>query len=190
MTRWTQPLLLTASVLLSLPSSGAAHPANHYAIHANKRQDAPPAEVTPVPRITEAPVAEEATPTDTYTGPYPCVNFGGPRVATPHCQCSTTTAGQQFVTEVPLVDGQCSSYHEYPGEIPVDELNKWRTINCESEGVTDHTQYGPDRWKNVDASDAWNAVVEGWNVNITSGREQKNFANNVSSCWKRCLDSN
>ncbi|KAF5555449.1 hypothetical protein FPHYL_8238 [Fusarium phyllophilum] len=108
MARWTQPLLLTTSVLLSLSSTGIAHPANNHAIHpkhveippvlppnAFKHQDAPATEITPVPE--------------------------------------------------------------------------------------DHTLYGPDRWKNVDAGDAWSAVIEGWKMNITGGREQKHFSNNVSN---------
>ncbi|OBS28289.1 hypothetical protein FPOA_02230 [Fusarium poae] len=57
------------------------------------------------------------TTSDTYTGPYPCVNFGGPRVETPHCQCSTTTAGQVFVTTAALISGQCHYYHEYPSPV-------------------------------------------------------------------------
>jgi hypothetical protein len=61
--------------------------------------------------------APDTTETDTYTGPYPCVNFGGPRVETPHCQCSTTTAGQVFVTTAALISGQCHYYHEYPSPV-------------------------------------------------------------------------
>ncbi|RGP73578.1 hypothetical protein FLONG3_6315 [Fusarium longipes] len=57
------------------------------------------------------------TTADTYTGPYPCNVFGGPRVETPHCQCSTTTAGQTFITTAALISGQCSDYHEYPSPI-------------------------------------------------------------------------
>ncbi|SPJ78516.1 uncharacterized protein FTOL_06905 [Fusarium torulosum] len=67
--------------------------------------------------ITTTSAAGTTTETDTYTGPYPCVNFGGPRVETPHCQCSTTTAGQTFVTTAALISGQCHYYHEYPSPV-------------------------------------------------------------------------
>jgi hypothetical protein len=67
--------------------------------------------------ITTTSAPDTTTETDTYTGPYPCVNFGGPRVETPHCQCSTTTAGQTFVTTAALISGQCHYYHEYPSPV-------------------------------------------------------------------------
>jgi hypothetical protein len=146
MGRWAQPLLLTASVLLSLPSTSTAHPANHHPIHAKaagspsiihpiayKRQDDPQPEITPLPVVKEV---EAAEPTAT-------VPFEAP--------------------------------------IAAEDPNDWRSVNCESDGVKDHTQYGPDRWRNVDAGDAWNAVIEGWKMNLTSGRQEKNFANNVST---------
>ncbi|KAM0354256.1 hypothetical protein ACHAPU_001300 [Fusarium lateritium] len=146
MGRWAQPLLLTASVLLSLPSTGTAHPANHHAIHANaarvppvlppnayKRQDEPQPEITPEP-VRKA--VETSAPQST-------VPFEAP--------------------------------------IPAEDPNDWRSIDCANEGVSDHTKYGPDRWQQVDASDAWNAVIEGWKANLTSGRQEKNFANNVSN---------
>ncbi|KAF5023111.1 hypothetical protein F66182_4868, partial [Fusarium sp. NRRL 66182] len=60
---------------------------------------------------TSAP--ETTTTDDSFKGPYPCVNFGGPRVATPYCQCSTTTAGQTFITSAPHISGRCD-YTENP----------------------------------------------------------------------------
>ncbi|SPJ90960.1 uncharacterized protein FTOL_13362 [Fusarium torulosum] len=105
MGRWAQPLLLTASVLLSLPSTSTAHPANHHAIHAKaagtppmihpivyKRQDEPQSEITPLPVVKEA---EAAEPTAT-------VPFEAP--------------------------------------IAAEDPNDWRSVNCESDGVKDHTQ--------------------------------------------------
>ncbi|KAF4451151.1 hypothetical protein F53441_5850 [Fusarium austroafricanum] len=149
MGRWAQPLLLTASVLLSLSSTGYAIPTNHQDLHlkyrvvpdvlppnAHKRQDNPDlAAVTPIRKeaVAAAPTSE---PTATV-----------------------------------------------PFEAPVHAVNsEWRSINCQSDGVTDHTQYGPDRWKKVDASDAWNAVIDGWKYNISEAhREAKHFSNNVSN---------
>ncbi|KAF5002477.1 hypothetical protein FGRMN_302 [Fusarium graminum] len=61
--------------------------------------------------------APDSTTGDTYTGPYYCVNNGGPNVATPHCQCSATSDGHEFYTTVSLVDGHCDSYHSYPGPV-------------------------------------------------------------------------
>ncbi|KAF5664464.1 hypothetical protein FHETE_7055 [Fusarium heterosporum] len=61
--------------------------------------------------------APDTTTGDTYTGPYYCVNNGGPHVATPHCQCSTTSDGHEFYTTVSLIDGHCDSYHSYPGPV-------------------------------------------------------------------------
>ncbi|KAF4342832.1 hypothetical protein FBEOM_3241 [Fusarium beomiforme] len=55
--------------------------------------------------------------TEVFTGPYPCVNYGGPQVATPYCTCETTTAGQTFATSAPLISGHCNSYHTYPASI-------------------------------------------------------------------------
>lgn len=146
MARWTQPLLLTTSVLLSLSSTGTAHPANNHAIfpkhalvppvlppNAFKRQDAPATEITPVPEVKQAEDVSQPTATVPFEAP-----------------------------------------------IPAEDTNDWRSVNCEADGVKDHTLYGPDRWKNVDAGDAWSAVIEGWKMNITGGREQKHFSNNVS----------
>ncbi|KAK7420361.1 hypothetical protein QQX98_002784 [Neonectria punicea] len=59
--------------------------------------------------------------------------------------------------------------------------DEWRKINCQNEGVTDHTMYGPDRWKQVDADGAWVSVIESWQANITAGRAQKHLANNISN---------
>ncbi|KAG5749535.1 hypothetical protein H9Q69_003283 [Fusarium xylarioides] len=147
MARWTQPLLLTTSALLSLSSISTAHPANNHAIYpkhaeippvlphnAFKRQDAPATEITPVPEVKQAEDVSQPTAT------------------------------------VP-----------FEAHIPAEDTNDWRSVKCEADGVKDHTLYGPDPWKNVDAGDAWSAVIEGWKMNITGGREQKHFSNNVSN---------
>ncbi|KAF9768495.1 hypothetical protein IL306_014205 [Fusarium sp. DS 682] len=57
----------------------------------------------------------DPTTIDSFTGPYPCVIKGGPRVETAHCMCSTTSDGESFVTTAPLISGKCTQYHEYPG---------------------------------------------------------------------------
>ncbi|WZH42265.1 uncharacterized protein QYS62_003255 [Fusarium acuminatum] len=53
-------------------------------------------------------------PSRTY---YPCNVFGGPRVATPYCQCSTTVSGKQYVATASLIDNQCEAYTEYPSKV-------------------------------------------------------------------------
>ncbi|KAF4972987.1 hypothetical protein FZEAL_9447 [Fusarium zealandicum] len=60
---------------------------------------------------------ETSTTEDSFTGPYPCNNVGGPRVATPHCTCSTTSKDQQFFTSASLISGHCTDYTTFPGEI-------------------------------------------------------------------------
>ncbi|KAK7409426.1 hypothetical protein QQX98_008387 [Neonectria punicea] len=61
---------------------------------------------------------EETTTTeDTFTGPVLCVNFGGPRVATPYCQCSTTTDGQTFFATAPLISQHCTDYTTFPSDV-------------------------------------------------------------------------
>ncbi|KAJ4265326.1 hypothetical protein NW762_004611 [Fusarium torreyae] len=59
-------------------------------------------------------LATTTAPSRTY---YPCGVFGGPRVATPYCQCSTTVSGKQYVATTTLVDGQCAAYTEFPSKI-------------------------------------------------------------------------
>jgi hypothetical protein len=71
---------------------------------------------TSAPDTTTA-AADTTTTGDSYTGPYYCANKGGPNVATPHCQCSTTTEGQSFYTTAPLISGQCHYYHSYPASV-------------------------------------------------------------------------
>ncbi|KAF7555949.1 hypothetical protein G7Z17_g1787 [Cylindrodendrum hubeiense] len=46
-----------------------------------------------------------------------CVNHGGPNVATPYCQCSTTTEGQTFFATATLISGQCASYTSFPSDV-------------------------------------------------------------------------
>lgn len=54
----------------------------------------------------------------------------------------------------------------------------WRSKTCTDDAVTDHTMYGPDRWKGLDGNGAWASVIEGWQYNLTHGRLEKHFANN------------
>ncbi|KAM5341443.1 hypothetical protein ACJ41O_014474 [Fusarium nematophilum] len=60
---------------------------------------------------------ETSTTEDTFTGPVLCVNFGGPRVATPYCQCSTTTEGQTFFASAPLISYHCTDYTTFPSPV-------------------------------------------------------------------------
>ncbi|KAF4468285.1 hypothetical protein FALBO_4823 [Fusarium albosuccineum] len=57
---------------------------------------------------------ETSTTEPPFTGPVLCVNHGGPRVATPYCQCSTTTAGQTFFATAPLISLHCTDYTTFP----------------------------------------------------------------------------
>ncbi|KAH7009573.1 hypothetical protein EDB80DRAFT_775982 [Ilyonectria destructans] len=63
---------------------------------------------------------ETTTTEDTFTGPVLCVNFGGPRVATPYCQCSTTTEGQTFFATAPLISNRCTGYTTFPSAVTVE----------------------------------------------------------------------
>lgn len=98
-----------------------------------------------------------------------------------------------------VVDPQLPIMPTQPGDGGGNEPNEddWRSITCTNEGVTDHTMYGPDRWKMVDADGAWASAIDGWQYNLTQGRIEKHFANNVSDppysgylmliCPTRCL---
>ena len=57
--------------------------------------------------ITTAPVR-------TY---YPCGIYGGPRVTSAYCQCSTTVSGKQYVATATLIDNKCEAYTEYPSKV-------------------------------------------------------------------------
>ncbi|KAH7146209.1 hypothetical protein EDB81DRAFT_842443 [Dactylonectria macrodidyma] len=57
-----------------------------------------------------------------------------------------------------------------PGDVEEDP-NDWRSIKCDNEGVTDHKKYAPDRW------------AAGWQYNLTAGRQEKHFSNNVSNLF-------
>lgn len=46
-----------------------------------------------------------------------CVNYGGPNVPTPYCQCSTETAGQTFFATASLVSDHCTAYTSFPAEV-------------------------------------------------------------------------
>ncbi|CAF3535155.1 unnamed protein product [Fusarium graminearum] len=72
--------------------------------------------ITSVMKTGPATTSEEVR---TY---YPCNIFGGPRVANPYCQCSTTVSGKQYVTSASLVDNSCEAYTSYPSPvIPVTD---------------------------------------------------------------------
>lgn len=62
---------------------------------------------------------------------------------------------------------------------PEGDGDGWRSITCTNPAVTDHTAYAPERWKGVDGDGAWLSVLEGWQTNLTAGRELKHFSNNV-----------
>ncbi|KAH7129386.1 hypothetical protein B0J13DRAFT_645277 [Dactylonectria estremocensis] len=62
-----------------------------------------------------------------------------------------------------------------------EDPDDWRSIKCNNEGVTDHIKYAPDRWAAVDADGAWVSVLKGWQLNLTAGRQEKHFSNNVSN---------
>ncbi|KAF5988986.1 hypothetical protein FBULB1_1228 [Fusarium bulbicola] len=57
--------------------------------------------------ITTAPVR-------TY---YPCGIYGGPRVTSAYCQCSTTVSGKQYIATATLIDNKCEAYTEYPSKV-------------------------------------------------------------------------
>ncbi|KAF4950102.1 hypothetical protein FGADI_8441 [Fusarium gaditjirri] len=57
--------------------------------------------------ITTAPVR-------TY---YPCGIYGGPRVTSASCQCSTTVSGKQYIATATLIDNKCEAYTEYPSKV-------------------------------------------------------------------------
>jgi hypothetical protein len=58
------------------------------------------------------------TTTSQVSRDYPCVIYGGPRVETPYCRCTTTTNDKQFVATAPLISGQCAAYATYPSLSP------------------------------------------------------------------------
>ncbi|KAM5367177.1 hypothetical protein ACJZ2D_010167 [Fusarium nematophilum] len=64
---------------------------------------------------TTAPSTTTSEPERTY---YPCFNYGGPRVPTPHCKCETTTNGQAYYATAPLISGQCVAYTTFPSSVP------------------------------------------------------------------------
>ncbi|KAH7118659.1 hypothetical protein B0J13DRAFT_569518 [Dactylonectria estremocensis] len=73
--------------------------------------------VTSAPDTTTSVPQTTITTVNTFTGPYPCVNHGGPNVATPYCQCSTTTEGQTFFATATLISGHCTDYTTFPSAV-------------------------------------------------------------------------
>ncbi|GKU06275.1 unnamed protein product [Fusarium langsethiae] len=69
--------------------------------------------ITSMASSTEMPT----TTTSSIRTNYPCVPFGGPRVATPYCQCETTSDGKQMVATAPLVSNACDAYTEFPASL-------------------------------------------------------------------------
>ena len=60
------------------------------------------------------------------------------------------------------------------------ELVDYRGVDCQNEGVIDHTNPAIFQWESVGAYTAWEAVLEGWSKNISDGRAEIHLANNVS----------
>lgn len=69
--------------------------------------------ITSIASSTEVPT----TTTSAHRTYYPCVPHGGPRVATPYCQCETTSDGKQMVATAPLVSNACDAYTEFPASL-------------------------------------------------------------------------
>ncbi|KAM5344555.1 hypothetical protein ACJ41O_013090 [Fusarium nematophilum] len=64
--------------------------------------------------ITTTQEETSTEPTRTY---FPCGIFGGPRVATAYCQCTTTVSGRQYLVSTTMIDNSCADYTEFPGKI-------------------------------------------------------------------------
>ncbi|KPM35284.1 hypothetical protein AK830_g11277 [Neonectria ditissima] len=71
------------------------------------------------PITTSAEETTSTAPTRTY---YPCGIFGGPRVASAYCQCTTTVDGKQYLVTTSMIDDSCTAYTEFPSSInPITE---------------------------------------------------------------------
>ncbi|PNP80420.1 hypothetical protein FNYG_06019 [Fusarium nygamai] len=70
----------------------------------------------PSDQTTNTITSEDITtaPVRTY---YPCGIYGGPRVTSAYCQCSTTVSGKQYVATATLIDNKCEAYTEYPSKV-------------------------------------------------------------------------
>ncbi|KAJ3546860.1 hypothetical protein NM208_g1796 [Fusarium decemcellulare] len=145
MGRWMQPLLLTASVFLSLPNAGSALPAQ------DPSQDDLPVKAGEIPPVLP-PIAYRRQ--DAPEG----VNTPPPAIP--------TTEGGSIIPAEPVETATTT--------VPFEELSPSRTLMTGAASTV-------NRWKAVDAGDAWTAVIDGWKANITAGREQKHFSNNVSN---------
>jgi hypothetical protein len=69
--------------------------------------------ITSMASSTEMPTTTTAS-LRTY---YPCVPYGGPRVATPYCNCETTSDGKHMVATAPMVSQACDAYTEFPASL-------------------------------------------------------------------------
>ncbi|KAM0429644.1 hypothetical protein ACHAPT_006249 [Fusarium lateritium] len=152
------PLFLAASVLVFLSNTVSALPAQNPSNDSLEAGDIPP--------VLPPNAYKRQEPDDTE------LNTPAPVIFAETTEAGTLVPAEPVETPTATV----------PFEEPVaaEDPNDWRNVNCESEGLRDHTLYGPDRWKEVDANDAWNAVIDGWKANLTAGREQKHFSNNGS----------
>ncbi|KAH7163397.1 hypothetical protein B0J13DRAFT_35988 [Dactylonectria estremocensis] len=138
---------------------------------------------------------ETTTAVDTYTGPYYCVNHGGPNVATPYCQCSTTTAGQTFFASAPLISAHCTDYTSYPADVtlqPTDVVTEapdptpW--VTTEDNGAI--ISY-PDQTVNIGAVGTikyTHTVGEGTPVTIRPADATQTDSNNKGSSQCHSID--
>ncbi|OQD80182.1 hypothetical protein PENANT_c038G10160 [Penicillium antarcticum] len=69
--------------------------------------------------ITSAPITSTLSPSSTSTSQssYVCFNQGGPMVATPYCQCTTTSDGEGYYATAPLISDHCTDYTTFPSSI-------------------------------------------------------------------------
>ncbi|KAF4964903.1 hypothetical protein FSARC_7248, partial [Fusarium sarcochroum] len=67
-------------------------------------------------------LTSDASTTEEARTSYPCFIYGGPRVSSAYCQCSTTVSGELYVTSAPMIDHSCADYTSYPSPvIPVTD---------------------------------------------------------------------
>ncbi|KAH8659000.1 hypothetical protein BGZ61DRAFT_540341 [Ilyonectria robusta] len=88
---------------------------------------------------TTADITTTEAPQPTIEGWPFCGVFGGPRVATPYCQCSTTEEGQTFFATATLIDGQCTGYTSFPSDITLAPTEAPTTAPHVAEPYTETT---------------------------------------------------
>ncbi|KAG9503331.1 hypothetical protein J7337_006176 [Fusarium musae] len=92
---------------------------------ADETDTSAPTTTTPSTFITTTRPSDQTTNTitseDITTAPgrtyYPCGIYGGPRVTSAYCQCSTTVSGKQYIATATLIDNKCEAYTEYPSKV-------------------------------------------------------------------------